>query len=125
MLELVAAALGGASKFASPDLRLGLSRRDPCVAPRTEHAGSNSRVGGFGEVYGFSRVGRAQIHCSSAHSTRMCFMFSFRARFVGGSWSPFATLLLLLHPMLCSCGSSLVQVASRSSYFNRPRRKRI
>ena len=44
MLELVAAALGGASKFASPDLRLGSSRRDPCFAPRTEHTGSNGRV---------------------------------------------------------------------------------
>ena len=53
MFELVAAALGGASKFASPDLRLGSSRRDPCVAPRTEHAGSNSRGGGFGEVDAF------------------------------------------------------------------------
>ena len=53
MLELVAAALGGASKLASPDLRLGSSRRDPCVAPRTEHTGSNGRGGGFGEVYGF------------------------------------------------------------------------
>jgi hypothetical protein len=53
MFELVAAALGGASKFASPDLRLGSSRRAPCVAPRTKYTGSNGRGGGFGEDNGF------------------------------------------------------------------------
>ena len=50
MCELVAAALGGASKFAVSSLRLGSSSRDPGVAPGAEHAGSNSRGGGFGEV---------------------------------------------------------------------------
>ena len=50
MFELVAAALGGASKFAASNLRLGSSSRDPGVAPGAEHAGSNSRGGGFGEV---------------------------------------------------------------------------
>ena len=53
MFELVAAALGGASKLAAPNLRLGSSRRDPSVAPGAEHAGSNGRGGGFGEVDGF------------------------------------------------------------------------
>ena len=48
MLEFVAAALGGATKFASPDLRLGSSRRDPCVAPRTKHTGSHGRGRSFG-----------------------------------------------------------------------------
>ena len=56
MLELVAAALGGASKFASPDLTFGSSRRDPCVAPRTKHTGSNGRGGGFGEDYCFREL---------------------------------------------------------------------
>ena len=50
MFELVAAALGGASKFAASNLRLGSSSRDPGVAPGAEHAGSNSRGGGFGGV---------------------------------------------------------------------------
>ena len=53
MLELVAAALRGATKFASPDLRLGTSSRDPRVAPRTKHTGSHGGGGGFGEGYGF------------------------------------------------------------------------
>ena len=50
MFELVAAALGCASKFAASNLRLGSSSRDPGVAPGAEHAGSNSRGGGFGEL---------------------------------------------------------------------------
>ena len=41
MFEIVAAALGGASKLAAPNLRLGSSRSDPSVAPGTEHAGSD------------------------------------------------------------------------------------
>ena len=50
MFELVAAALGGASKFAASDLRLGSSSRDPGVAPCAENTGSHSGDGGFGEV---------------------------------------------------------------------------
>lgn len=44
VLEFVAAALGGATEFASPDLGLGASRRDPRVAPSTKHTGSNGGV---------------------------------------------------------------------------------
>ena len=53
VLEFVAAALGGATEFASPDLRLGASRRDPRVAPGTTHTGSHGGGGGFGEGDGF------------------------------------------------------------------------
>jgi hypothetical protein len=56
MLEFVAAALGGATEFASPDLGLGASRRDPRVAPSTEHTGGNGGGGGFGEVDGFLKL---------------------------------------------------------------------
>ena len=49
MFEIVAAALGGASKFAAPNLRLGSSRSDPSVAPGAEHTGGNGRGGGFSE----------------------------------------------------------------------------
>ena len=54
MFEIAAAALGGASKFAAPNLRLGSSRSDPSVAPGTEHAGSDGGGGGLGEVDVFS-----------------------------------------------------------------------
>ena len=50
MVEFVAAALGGATEFASPNLRLGASRSDPRVAPRAKHTGGNGGGGGFGEV---------------------------------------------------------------------------
>ena len=50
MFEIVTAALGGASKFAAPNLRLGSSRSDPSVAPGTEHAGSDGGGVGLGEV---------------------------------------------------------------------------
>jgi hypothetical protein len=53
MFELVAAALGCASKFAAPNLRLGTPRHDPRVAPSTEHTGGNGGGGGFGEVDSF------------------------------------------------------------------------
>ena len=53
VLEFVAAALGGATEFASPDLRLGASRRDPRVALGTKHTGSHGGGGGFGEGDGF------------------------------------------------------------------------
>ena len=43
VFELVAAALGGASKFAASNVRLGSSSRDPGVAPRAEHTGSNGK----------------------------------------------------------------------------------
>ena len=53
VFEFVAAALGGAPEFATPDLGLSASRRDPRVAPRTKHAGSHGGSGSFGEGYGF------------------------------------------------------------------------
>ena len=56
MLEFVAAASRGATKSAFPDLRLGASRRDPRVAPGTEHTSSNGRGGCFGEVDVFFKL---------------------------------------------------------------------
>ena len=49
---LVAAALGGASKFAATNLGLGSPRGDPRVAPGAEHTSGHGCGGGFSEVYG-------------------------------------------------------------------------
>ena len=76
VFELVAAALGGASKFAATNLGLVSPRGDPRVAPGAEHFSGHGWGGGFSEVDGFFELvvedGWIFFRCFCWYSRRIC-----------------------------------------------------